>query len=283
MLQPLAEEQARRNRAANDCWDLYAEHREHVMRHLLADVPPEQGGTLCVLGAGNCNDLDLARLSEFFDTIHLVDWDGAAIASGAARQLGASNRTIQLHGDVELTGVGDQLAALSSAAPASSADVAGCIEQASQASQFLLPDPADVVASVCTLSQLIETAIRCLGEQHPDTFALVQAVRQGHLHTIFELLKPGGRAVLITDFVSSETCPELIAADVAQLPSLVMNLIREHNFFTGVNPFAVAAAIHRDALLSGRIDRIEVSPPWKWQYPARTYAVTAIRFRRASS
>ena len=28
---------------------------------------------LCVLGAGNCNDLDLRRLSSLFDEVHLVD------------------------------------------------------------------------------------------------------------------------------------------------------------------------------------------------------------------
>ncbi|MFT5326875.1 MAG: hypothetical protein ACI8P0_004758, partial [Planctomycetaceae bacterium] len=73
-------EQRRRNEESRDAWHRYARHRERVTELLLgtvSDTSLECDSTrtrrLCLLGAGNCNDVDLKRLAETFDEIHLVD------------------------------------------------------------------------------------------------------------------------------------------------------------------------------------------------------------------
>ena len=58
---------------------------DRIEQLLLPDVS-HPAGRLCVLGAGNCNDLDLRRLSERFDEIHLIDLDPAALGEAVRRQ-----------------------------------------------------------------------------------------------------------------------------------------------------------------------------------------------------
>src|SRR6187399_585339 len=67
---------ADRHQSSVDLTELYAPHRERVMA-LIPEQPA--GGTLCVLGAGRCDDLDLPRLARRFTRIHLVDLDGKAM------------------------------------------------------------------------------------------------------------------------------------------------------------------------------------------------------------
>ena len=58
------------NAESFDQWAGFADHRRRVSG-LLATGP----GRLCVLGAGNANDLDLATLLEVHREVHLVDLD----------------------------------------------------------------------------------------------------------------------------------------------------------------------------------------------------------------
>ncbi|WP_175494592.1 hypothetical protein [Oribacterium sp. WCC10] len=59
---------------------------------------PEEGskGTLAVLGAGPCNDLDINRLSEAFDHIDLIDIDTKSITAGLNRQNKAHDSRIDI-------------------------------------------------------------------------------------------------------------------------------------------------------------------------------------------
>ena len=61
----LSQEQHRRNLQADDTWELYASHRERVMR-LLLDARSPSAERLCLLGAGNLNDIDLSALLSAF-------------------------------------------------------------------------------------------------------------------------------------------------------------------------------------------------------------------------
>ena len=86
-----------------DLWDAFRPHRARVTAVLEEqhrrvfqpdDISPPWApkGVLCLLGAGNANDVDLSRLLRRFDMIELVDIDHAAVERGATRQLGASAR-----------------------------------------------------------------------------------------------------------------------------------------------------------------------------------------------
>jgi hypothetical protein len=61
------------NRESAGLWDGYAEHRQRTTDLVVGIRNGTKGGSLVVLGAGNCNDLDLPRLLTEFSHIHLVE------------------------------------------------------------------------------------------------------------------------------------------------------------------------------------------------------------------
>ena len=77
--------QLRLNRETLDFWRLYRSHREAVA-DLISRTPQPGSASLCILGAGNCNDLDLVRFTSRFAQVHLVDLDRQAMDKGVQRQ-----------------------------------------------------------------------------------------------------------------------------------------------------------------------------------------------------
>jgi hypothetical protein len=73
------------NEKSCDKWDLYHSHREQVMA-LIEGKSKSQNDRLCILGAGNCNDIDLNVLVDRYREIHLIDIDDKAVCEGVSRQ-----------------------------------------------------------------------------------------------------------------------------------------------------------------------------------------------------
>jgi hypothetical protein len=244
-------EQTRRNRESRDAWAAFAGHREHVTALLAAESQGRTQPSLCLLGAGNCNDVDLRSLLNCFAEIHLVDLDALALGAGMERQTLSGHPAIALHGGVDL--------------------------------RLDLPPAdllaADVVASLCLLSQLIEGAAV---PRQPEQAALdsLQAIRRRHLELLVNLLKPGGTGFLITDLVSSETAPQLRLLPDQQLPGFVADCIARRNFFSGLNPAVILDLLRHDPWFAARLHPADPVNPWKWDFGVRTYAVYAIRFGR---
>src|SRR5262249_21905853 len=143
-----------------------------------------------------------------------------------------------------------------------------------------LPGPFTVAASTCLLSQLINAVVQAVGATHPRFLPLIQAVRAGHLRLLNRLIAPGGRGVLITDFVSSQTVPNLATLPENALENTLVELIRQGNFFHGLNPYALIAAFRGDsAASSGAID-VQSLRPWRWNLGPRLYAVWGLKWRR---
>ena len=80
----ITREQIRRNEESRSGWKKYESHRETVTQLILDSA--RNGDSLTVLGAGNCNDIDLGLLADHFEIISLVDVDRTAIATGLGRQ-----------------------------------------------------------------------------------------------------------------------------------------------------------------------------------------------------
>jgi hypothetical protein len=277
----IEQELIRRNVLSADCWQLYAGHRSSVMELLTGASLGSSTPSLCVLGAGNCNDLDLRQLATRFANVHLVDLDGESLDRGVARQQLASAVGIHVHGGVDLTGMVGLLDSWKSLGSAPEQQVRQFLQQPSALIPTALTGLAgsmDVVASVCVLSQLIDSVASALGPAHPCFLDMVFFLRREHLRLMLDLLRDGGQGILVTDFVSSDTCPALAHAPPDRLPSLCIELIRQENFFTGLNPFAILNLLRQNPLFQDRIGDVEVSPPWCWQYVTRTYAVSAILF-----
>ncbi|MFT5327701.1 MAG: hypothetical protein ACI8P0_005593 [Planctomycetaceae bacterium] len=284
----LEAEQRRRNEESRDAWHRYARHRERVTELLLGtagDDSPEDGSPrtrrLCLLGAGNCNDVDLKRLAETFDEIHLVDLDEDALADGVRRaRLENAQGTIHLHAGLDLCGVFSGLANID---PTDEAATQGDIAALAEAAmEFSTPAGLgrsitagfDTVASVGLLSQLIEGILSRI--PNPETaLPLITAVRTRHLRLLLQLARPGGYGVLVTEIVSSDSASEIASTSEEALPVLLRNVLQQENFFTGLNPAALLTTFHNDPELSQIVARVQTHAPWKWDFLYRTYAVTA--------
>src|SRR5262245_25844709 len=83
----------------------FAEHRARLTRELLERAPAGGVGRLCLLGAGNANDVDLGALASAFAEVHLVDIDAASVARARARVPGPAQERLLLHAPVDASGL----------------------------------------------------------------------------------------------------------------------------------------------------------------------------------
>src|SRR4051794_13404017 len=93
-----AGEQALANLSALPYFSSFGEHRRRLTALAVAAAPPLAAGTLCVLGAGNCFDLDLDALASRYEAVHLVDLDRSALERAFARQEPKTKARLVLHG-----------------------------------------------------------------------------------------------------------------------------------------------------------------------------------------
>jgi hypothetical protein len=270
--------QAALNSASQAQWDAFASHRRKVSALLMTGADP--GRTrLCVLGAGNGNDLDLPALLRAHREVHLVDLDPGALTRGATRQGVAEHPSLHRHGGVDVTAMLDAIATWSPRTPIPPADLAALADWPARRVGRALPGPFDLVASTCLLRPLIGNASHAVGEGHPQFEALVRAIRRGHLRLLTHLAAPGGTAVLITDLVSSDTLPALGSLPEPSLPGLLPRLAREGNFFHGVDPEVLPSLFRQDPVLNARIAGLELISPWRWTLHTRLYLVWAMKYR----
>ncbi|HWB13124.1 MAG TPA: hypothetical protein VG826_28120 [Pirellulales bacterium] len=294
----LTTEQRRRNKSRDDEWQLAENHRSQVTRRILALAGGGEG-RLCILGAGNANDLDLRALTAAFREVHLVDVDGEALQRGVARQLpeesgladgnwqggdlrrAAGGAKIRLHPAVDVTGIWDTLAKLETT-PADAAP-AELLDRAANVGPLLLPGPFDVAVSAGLLSQLIDGVVLSLPPTSASFMQLLLSVRSGHLRLLARLTAPGGHGLLITDFVSAATAPELTSLSDDHVGELADRLAATGNFFHGINPVFLPQLFEQDSMLRSLISRVNHRGHWIWNQRSRRYAVLAIEFERRQS
>jgi hypothetical protein len=249
--------QAMLNSAVANEWENYRTHREHVMRLVLEEADRNRG-RLCVLGAGNCNDLDLTAVSSAFDESHLFDIDGAALDRAVERCAPANRSRIKCHDGVDL-------------------------------STTTLPSYHgffDLVLSACLLSQLIDAAVVSVPRKDPSATREILVIRNAHLRLMLDLVVPGGTALLVSDLVSSDTAGQLhhVSEQSDTLVPLLLALIAARNFFTGTNPFSIRALLTSDSMLAPHVQNITLQLPWLWQLSKdRVYLVYALSWRRMQS
>jgi hypothetical protein len=245
------------NRDTAESWHRYSEHRARVT----ALAPG--GDTCALLGAGNCNDLDLQSLATRYRELHLLDLDGEALDRARARQPDPVARKLVLHPPLDLSGALHRLedfkrrtltpAELGRLPQESAAGVLGAVEP-----RF------DTVLSACLLSQIMHTCNRALGPQTAQLEIIACALVVAHLRLVAQLLRPGGTGVIVTDTVSSDSYAlDELWGERAPL-ALLDHLEQTENFLSGTSPSFLRRILRTDELLRKTVNPPRLIEPWRW-------------------
>lgn len=276
---PVAERASRLN-SQTRVLSTYGQHRQKTMS-LLSSAAAERGNgdrvAVTVLGAGNCMDLDLRQLTQLFMNVSLVDLDPEALECGLRTVNETQRSSIQTIAPFDLA---TPLAAIRKEQLTDPQFVEVLCRQLSAPFAEIPVVPADVVVSACVLSQLLSAVTHLAAEPHPGFLPLIQSVRRGHLIRMLQLLKTGGRGILITDLVSSESLPTLTSIADSELPKLLAHALATGNFFSGLHPGVLLQDLATVPEIAPQIESPAMTDPWRWQMGQRTYAVYAIGFRK---
>ena len=274
----LTDRQILQNETTSNHWALFHSHREEVSR-LITLTRPCPSARLCVLGAGNCNDLDLAHLERSFSEIHLVDLDSEALLTGTARQSMVRPSRLNLHGGIDVTGVFETMSTLRPG-QVSQEGVNRYLRKALDFEGLSFLGSFDTVISTCLLTQLFDSVAFLSGSHHLPS-DLSRALRLRHLQLLAELLSPGGVGILVTDVASSDIVPSMADVSLKALPVLMDQLSRRGSMFSGTHPWEVRSLLEEHPLLKSLVHQVQVADPWLWQLtPRRFFLVSGIRFRR---
>lgn len=238
------------------------------------------GARLCVLGAGNCYDLDLDRLAEVFGEIHLVDLDAEAVSRAAQRVELSLQPRIFRHAPVDLTGLLTELSRWRTLA-ISEEELRLHPDVTAAAIDAALGGPFDVVVSACVLTQMQLSILESLSDQHPMFVVARELVNLTHLRTMSRLLVPGGFALLATDVTSNQTYPLGRLDGDGDLRPLLEQLAATDNVFQAVHPARWPATVSGDPVLSREVRVSRPLDVWLWQLNhSLSFLVYAFALRR---
>jgi hypothetical protein len=282
-LEAAVAEQIASNASATGHEATFAEHRARVTREIAERAPASGLGRLCLLGAGNANDVDLEALAARFAEVHLVDLDPAAVGRAIARVSPPARARLSPHVPLDASGMFDRLEPWSRAAPdaaALDAAVADAVTRVAGA----LPGPFDVVVSCSLLTQLQLVLLQVVGDANPRFAELRTALNRAHMRALGALLAPGGVALLVTDVSTNAIYPPLLHLDAgADLARLLADLIASGSIIYVAHPGLLSSEMRRDpALKQAFAIRFPIGP-WIWRNgPDQALLVYGLEIRRRS-
>jgi len=270
--------QAERNRRSANVWELFASQRERLLTLIPSNIV---GGTLCVLGAGKCDDLDLPRLARQFAAIHLVDLDGEAMERARDRQPSQVRAAMVLHGGIDLSGLLDRLDDWGDAFPDDD-DLHRTVSNAAHAVADTLGGPFDVTLSTCVLSQLIVPFQIAWAAPEATWTKLSAAITAIHIGTVVRATAAGGDASLVLDVLSSVDAPGLAALrdrPLAELQAAVDAWSQSGTVTLQPDPADLLAQIGALGIATPE-PAPSVTGPWLWDSGAASHLVYAVSFRK---
>jgi hypothetical protein len=276
---PVLDHHLENNRRSAGLWDDFTGHRDKVTGLLRGTG----GGRLAVLGAGNCNDLDLVALAPAFSEIHLLDLDVDALDRARRRLPEAVARQIVLHAPVDFSGAFRRLPDLRGKT-LTAAQLQALPDDALTRALGGLPGLAgqfDTVMSACCLSQIMHSCYLALG-QHSQLDAVAAALARVHVRLLLTLARPGGHALLVSDMVSTETFPLEEMWGTQPPTALMSELERAGNFLSGTAPTFIRRLFTTDPAAAALLDETpQLQEPWLWRLgPDLTFLVYALSARR---
>ncbi|MGV0029382.1 hypothetical protein [Phormidesmis priestleyi] len=215
---------------------------------------------------------NFAYLLSRFKEIHLVDLDEQAVHDGILRQGLNDTNNIFVHGTIDLTGSLPFLCKLHQELELTEGEAKDFIQEAILPLKLNINEPFEIVASICILTQLIDTVIGALGNTHPYLFDFILKIRNHHLSQLISLVEPGGWGFLITDVVSSDSFTEMANISEENFLEIMKHLIANQNFFHGVNPYRINSVLSSNLLAS----TAQILHVWRWNFGSRIYAVYGI-------
>jgi hypothetical protein len=250
------------NRNSEGLWQAFAEHRARVKALLAALLGDGREKRVCVIGAGNCNDLELPELLAAAKELHLVDVDEQAVHKGVARQGLAPGDALHIHAPLDATGL---MPGLKAFAKVPTEQMASQASAAAEAAVGALPGPFEVVVSACVLSQLMHTCRLALGAKNPVLGDVGHALVIAHLRALAQLTAPGGQLLLLSDTASSQTYP-LVELWDAQPPRVLLERLEQtDNVLSGTGSIYVRRVLNTDPVLRTRLTGARLADPWLWQ------------------
>lgn len=257
------DESMRRNRQTDGSWETFRSHRDQITRWIESLVQRSSSARekrrLAVLGAGNTNDLDLARLSDLFDEVVLLDWDADAVRAGIERQKAMPQHAEPVAGKDRWSRI----------------IVGPSLDLSENSAKIRSLGKFGVVASIGLLSQIIELSLSRLADQKvddpTDVADSLDVTRRKHFSVVSDLMGSASSAFVTTEFVSSQTLPALRTQPESQWGPLLRDALLEGNFFSGTQP---ASVLDSARTVFGRRDRtVQPTAPWRWDFGPRIYAV----------
>jgi hypothetical protein len=280
------ERQRDNNLTALPHFQSFAGHRARLTAIASAAARPDEPGDrpggprLCVLGAGNGYDLDLAALAGVYQQIHLVDIDEQAVARAAQRQPAGVRERITTHPRVDLSGMFEKLERWRKL----QLDEQELAAHAASTSQALLQQLGrfDTVLSACVLSQMQLALLNVLSDRHRLFAALSYTLTVTHLHTLANLLAAGGRAILASDIASEELAPLRQLDPAQEYRELLQELLASGRFFQSVDPRLIRVMVSEDPSLQRLLTCRDSLQAWLWHNgPQRVFLVYALELLRS--
>ncbi len=274
------DEQRAANRSALPYRDLYAGHREQLTRQMLDHAGADSARSLCVLGAGNCYDLDLASVSAAYREVHLVDLDESALAEAMESADPAVRARVVCHAPVDLSGMLGKLERYQRFL-VTPEDLMEQPARAASALRETLGGPFDVVASTCLVTQMQLALLRTLTDAHRLFAAVRHTLTVTHLRTLASLTRPGGKALFVSDLVDVERLKLPEKPSPAELRVAYDDAMRGGNVIYVAHPDMLRAVIRDDPVLRRDLGVGTVDDLWLWQQgPHRTFLVYALALHR---
>jgi hypothetical protein len=274
-------EQLSSNESAAGHEATFAEHRARLTHEIASRAPASGRGRLCLLGAGNANDVDLDALAARFAEIHLVDIDPDAVARAIARVPPARRRQTIPHAPVDASGVYDRLERWAADPPKLDA-LHGIVAAAVANVVAALPGPFDVVVSCSLLTQLQLVLLQVIGDTHPRFAELREVLNRTHVRALGALLAPDGVALLVTDLTNAEIHPPLaaVAAD-ADLGKVMSDALAADSIIYVAHPGLLSYEMRRDPELKQAFAVRFPIGPWLWHNgPHQVLLVYALEISR---
>jgi len=264
------------NRRAPDASDWYSSHRRRLMDEL-----PKQSGDLCVLGAGNCADIDLEYLGKRFREIHLVDLDGAALERSRDRQPQALRERIILHGDLDLSGILSHLDDWGERFPSDTELSHTALRGAHELLQSL-GRAFDATLSTCVLSQLVLPFQETWVMTEDEWDKLLGCTTAVHLATLFGATREGGSAFMAFDVASSDHLPGLLAyrdRSSDDLQAFVAEQVAAGQVTLNPPPELLLAHLTGSGL-GEALASTRITAPWLWDIKSAHQLVYGLGFQR---